>query len=150
MRQALLQAVRAWKKGEVPVGALVVSETGQILSSAHNSPVSLDDPTAHAEILAIRKAGLKTGNYRLTGAWMFVTLEPCIMCAGALVWARLKGVIYGAGDPKTGALGSVTDINEMPGINHRLLVDGGILEEECSRLLKDFFRRKRENKKASV
>ncbi len=145
MKQAILEAIRGWKKGEVPVGAVVVSSSGQILSSAHNCPISMDDPTAHAEILAIRKAGVKVGNYRLNNAWLFVTLEPCVMCAGAMVWARLKGVVFGVRDPKSGAFGSVLDINQLPGLNHRMDVKEGVLASECSQLLGDFFRKRRKD-----
>lgn len=143
MRLAILQAIRAWKQGEVPIGAIIVSEKGEILASAHNSPISLDDPTAHAEILALRKAAARTGNYRLNGTWMFVTLEPCVMCAGALVWARVKGVFFGARDPKAGAFGSLMNINHVPGLNHRVKVRDGILAEECVALLRKFFRKRR-------
>ncbi len=146
MKEALSQSLRAWKKGEVPVGAVLVSGTGKILSSAHNSSISLDDPTAHAEILALRHAGRAAGNYRLTDTWMFVTLEPCIMCAGALVWARVKGVVFGARDPRSGAFGSVLDINRVSGLNHRIQVSRGLLEDECSRILRDFFQRRRQAK----
>ncbi len=145
MKQAILQAIRAWKKGEVPVGAVVVSGAGQILASAHNCPISLDDPTAHAEILALRLAAGKVGNYRLTDSWLISTLEPCVMCAGAMVWARVKGVVFGARDPVSGAFGSVMDINEVPGLNHRIEVTEGVLAAECSQLLKDFFKRRRQS-----
>ncbi len=143
MRQAIGQAVRAWKQGEVPIGALIVSRHGQILASAHNSPIALDDPTAHAEVLALRKAAGELGNYRLNGTWMFVTLEPCIMCAGAMVWARVEGVVFGAGDPNAGAFGSVMNINQIPGLNHRIEVMEGMLAEECAALLRGFFRKRR-------
>ena len=143
MRQAIWQAVRAWKQGEVPIGALIVSQNGQILASAHNSPIALDDPTAHAEVLVLRKAAGELGNYRLNGTWMFVTLEPCVMCAGAMVWARVKGVVFGARDPKAGAFGSVMDINQIPGLNHRIEVAEGVLTEECAALLRKFFRKRR-------
>ena len=101
------------------------------------------DPTAHAEINALRKAAKKTGNYRLTGTTMIVTLEPCLMCAGALVWARVKRVVFGAPDPKSGAFGSVLDINGVPGLNHRIEVIGGIMEKECGDILREFFRKRR-------
>ena len=143
MRQATWQAVRAWKQGEVPIGALIVSKRGQILAAAHNSPIALDDPTAHAEVLVLRKAAGKLGNYRLNGTWMFVTLEPCVMCAGAMVWARVEGVVFGARDPKAGAFGSVMDINQVPGLNHRIEVMEGVLAEECAALLREFFRKRR-------
>ncbi len=143
MKEALGQALRAYKKGEVPVGAVLVSNNGEIISSAHNCPISMDDPTAHAEILALRKAAQRTGNYRLPGTWLFATLEPCIMCAGALVWSRVRGVIFGARDSKSGAFGSVLNINDVPGLNHRLEIMEGILADECSGILKDFFRRRR-------
>jgi len=143
MKRAIMQALRAWKNGEVPVGAVLVSKKGDIISEAHNCPISMDDPTAHAEILALRRAAARLGNYRLPDTWMFTTLEPCVMCAGALVWARVEGVVFGARDPRSGALGSVLDINEVAGLNHRIQVREGILEEECSRIMRDFFKRRR-------
>ena len=143
MKRAIMQALRAWKNGEVPVGAVLVSKKGDIISEAHNCPISMDDPTAHAEILALRRAAARLGNYRLPDTWMFTTLEPCVMCAGALVWARVEGVVFGARDPRSGALGSVLDINKVPGLNHRIQVREGILQEECSRILRDFFKRRR-------
>ena len=143
MRLAIQQAIRALRRGEVPIGALVVSVHGEILAAAHNSPIALDDPTAHAEILALRKAAHRIGNYRLNNTWMFVTLEPCIMCAGAMVWARVEGVVFGARDPRAGAFGSTMDINGVPGLNHRMEVKEGILAGECAQLLTKFFRKRR-------
>ncbi len=143
MEMAMDEAQNAQGQGEVPVGAVLISEDWELLSKAHNCPISAMDPTAHAEINALRKAAKKTGNYRLTGTTMIVTLEPCIMCAGALVWARVKRVVFGATDPKSGALGSVLDINGVPGLNHRIEVVGGIMEKECGDILRDFFRKRR-------
>jgi len=137
------EAQKAQGQGEVPVGAVLISKDWGVISRAHNCPIGAMDPTAHAEINALRKAAKKTGNYRLTGTTMIVTLEPCIMCAGALVWARVKGVVFGAPDPKSGAFGSVLDINGVPGLNHRIEVTGGIMEKECGDILREFFRKRR-------
>ncbi len=143
MELALKEAHVAEALGEVPVGAVLVSLDGQILSKGHNRPISTSDPTAHAEIIALRDAATLRGNYRLTDTVMFVTLEPCIMCAGAMVWARVKKVYFGAWDKKAGAFGSVININDVPGLNHRIESEGGILEGECAQILKEFFRKRR-------
>ncbi len=144
MTLALKQAKIAWEAGEVPVGAVVVSGKGDAIAQAHNSPVSLADPTAHAEILAIRKAALHTGNYRLTGASLYVTIEPCCMCAGAMVHARISRLIFGAWDEKAGACGSVFDIVRDSRLNHQIEVVPGIMADECSGIIREFFRQKRE------
>ncbi|MBF8259713.1 MAG: CMP/dCMP deaminase zinc-binding protein [Actinobacteria bacterium] len=136
MRAALLEARKAADAGEVPVGAVVVSPEGKILSRAHNRPVSSCDPTAHAEILALRKAAKKTGNYRLSGCRLVVTIEPCPMCAGASIHA-------GADDPKTGAVRTLYRLASDPRLNHRAAVISGVLAEECAALLKEFFRSRR-------
>jgi len=142
MRIALEEARLALEKGEIPIGAVVVC-ADRILSRAHNSPISLHDPSAHAEILAIRKAAERIGNYRLIGTTLYVTLEPCIMCAGAIIQARISRVIFGAYDPKSGGVSSLYAILNDQRLNHIVDVVGGILEEECSQILSGFFRKKR-------
>ena len=144
MREALTEARCAETLGEVPVGAVVLSAEGGIVGRGHNRPIHNNDPTAHAEILALRAAGVALGNYRLDGCFLAVTLEPCLMCAGSLVHARLAGVVYGAADPKAGAIATCADSLEMPFHASRVWHMGGILEEECSGLLKNFFIRCRE------
>lgn len=143
MRRALALARRAARWGEVPVGAVVVDEAGKTLAAEHNRSLSSCDPTAHAEILALRQAASAMGNYRLGGVTMYVSLEPCPMCAGALVWARVKRLVFGAWDSKAGALGSVVDLASQPELNHHPLVEGGLLAEESAALLKDFFAKRR-------
>ena len=143
MRLALAEAALAADKGEVPVGAIVVAPDGGICSRAHNAPVSGNDPTAHAEVLALRGAARSLGNYRLTDCVLIVTLEPCLMCTGALVHARVKGVVYGAADPRAGAVTSQLDGLELPHHNHSVWHCGGILEDECAALLRDFFASRR-------
>jgi tRNA(adenine34) deaminase len=138
MRLALEQAELAVRDGEVPVGAVVLAGR-RVIAAAHNLPVSLRDPTAHAEILAIRDAAAHLGEYRLVDTSIFVTLEPCVMCIGAILNARIAQVYYGARDEKAGALGSVYDIGRDGRLNHRVEVYGGILSAECARLLTDFF-----------
>lgn len=142
MQLALEEARRAAAAGEVPVGAVVVLE-GEILGRAHNASIGLSDPTAHAEILALRGAAAKVGNYRLPGAALYVTVEPCAMCAGALLHARVARLIYGAPDPKAGAVSSVLRLLETPGLAHRVAVTTGIRAEECGALLRDFFQARR-------
>lgn len=142
MRQALDQAHNAWALGEVPVGALVVRD-GQIIATGFNQPIGTDDPTAHAEIMALRAAASILGNYRLPGCELYVTLEPCAMCAGAMMHARLARVIFGAADSKTGACGSVVNLFSEVRLNHHTALTGGILASECSALLKDFFAERR-------
>lgn len=147
MGLALAQARKAMLAAEVPVGAVVVRD-GQIIAVGCNAPIGQHDPTAHAEIAALRAAAQVLGNYRLDDCELFVTLEPCAMCAGALLHARIKRVVFGAADPKTGAAGSVVDLFANARLNHQTQVQGGVLAEECSALLQDFFKRKREvNKK---
>jgi tRNA(adenine34) deaminase len=143
MRRALALARRAARLGEVPVGAVAVDEAGRLLAAEHNRSVIACDPTGHAEVLALRTAAAALGNYRLTGITLYVSLEPCPMCAGALVWARVKRVVYAAADPKAGALGSVLDLATQPGLNHRPLVQGGLLAAESAALLREFFAARR-------
>ena len=142
MRQALALAQRAESAGEVPVGALVVLDN-KVIGEGWNRPISSNDPTAHAEIVALRAAALHLGNYRLTGASLYVTLEPCPMCAGAMVHARVARVVYGATDPIAGAAGSVFNVLASPSLNHRAALQGGVLQEECTHVLKTFFRARR-------
>jgi tRNA(adenine34) deaminase len=144
MARALAQALRAQDAGEVPVGAVVVKD-GHVIATGHNQPVGQHDPTAHAEVLALRAASQVLGNYRLEGCELFVTLEPCPMCAGAMLHARLSRVVYGAPDPKTGAAGSVVNLFERPELNHHTQVSGGVMGQACGQLLKDFFKGKRMN-----
>ncbi len=143
MTLALAQARVAMIAGEVPVGAVVVRH-GQVIASGSNAPIAGHDPTAHAEILALRAAAQVIGNYRLPDCELFVTLEPCAMCVGAMLHARLKRVVFGASDPKTGAAGSVIDLFVNPRLNHRTQVQGGLLETECSALLQTFFQERRQ------
>ena len=142
MRAALEQARAALKQDEVPVGAIVVKD-GEIISQAFNSPITLHDPTAHAEILALRKAGQRLNNYRLIDAEIYVTIEPCFMCMGALIHARIKRLIFGTYDLKAGAAGSVFDLTCHARLNHTLEVTSGVLEQECRELIQHFFRERR-------
>lgn len=142
VREALKEAKKASKKCEVPVGCVIVKD-GKIISRAHNLTVKRNDPTAHAEILALKKASQKTGNYRLTNCVMYVTIEPCPMCAGAAVWSRLKEVVFGAYDEKSGAAGSVINIANNKKLNHRIKIKGGLLSKECADLMRNFFREHR-------
>jgi len=144
MREAILLAQQAGEAGEVPVGAVVVKD-GQIIGRGRNAPVSAHDPTAHAEIVALRDAALQIGNYRLDDCELYVTVEPCTMCSGAILHGRLARVVYGASEPRTGAAGSVHNVFEMSSINHQTQVVGGVLAEECSQLMRDFFKPKRMN-----
>jgi tRNA(adenine34) deaminase len=143
MHEALACAREAELRGEVPVGAVVADAAGAVLARAANAPIARHDPTAHAEILALRAAGRAFGNYRLPGCVLYVTLEPCAMCVGASVHARLARVVYGAPDPKTGACGSVIDLAAHAHLNHRLEVSGGVLAVESAALLKQFFAARR-------
>ncbi|SFI17628.1 tRNA(adenine34) deaminase [Collimonas sp. OK307] len=143
MQQAISQARNAWALGEVPVGALVVKD-GQIIATGFNQPIGNHDPTAHAEIMALRAAATILGNYRLPGCEMYVTLEPCAMCAGAMMHARLARVVYGASDPKTGACGSVLNLFEQEKLNHHTELTAGVLADECGTLLKEFFAERRQ------
>jgi tRNA(adenine34) deaminase len=142
MKIALEEAEIAYREGEISVGAVLVSE-GRVLARAHNSPITKNDPSAHAELLALRQAGETIGNYRLVGAQLYVTLEPCIMCAGAIIQARLSRVIFGVRDPKNGAVVSLYKILTDDRLNHQVEITEGILQEECGELLSRFFRRKR-------
>ena len=142
MHAALDQARRALAAGEVPIGAVVVVD-GQIVAAGSNQPISAVDPTAHAEMVALRKAASQIGNYRLTDAVVYVTVEPCLMCVGALVHARVRAVVFGASEPKTGALVSVVRGLELAGLNHRFEVTGGVLEDECRQLIQRFFEDRR-------
>jgi tRNA(adenine34) deaminase len=142
MRQALALAARAAEQGEVPVGALVVND-GKIIGRGFNAPISGKDPTAHAEIRAMREAAAALGNYRLTGCSIYVTLEPCAMCAGAIMHARIARLVYGASDLKTGACGSVVDLFSEKKLNHHTAVTGGVLAVEAGRLLSEFFAARR-------
>lgn len=142
MCEALHLASEAAAVGEVPVGAVVVVE-GKIVGRGFNAPISTRDPTAHAEIRALREAATQTGNYRLNGATLYVTLEPCVMCVGAMIHARLSRVVFGAPDPKTGACGSVVNIFAEQRLNHHAVVEGGVLADECGALLRSFFQSRR-------
>ncbi len=139
MSLAFDEACQAAREGEVPVGAVLVSASGQVLARAHNATIGAHDPTAHAEIACLRRAALAAGNYRLPGSVLVVTLEPCLMCVGALVHARVAGVVFAAPDPKAGALVSNLDAAALPFLNHRPWVLQGVLAEDCSALLKRFF-----------
>ncbi len=142
MQQALKQASFAANAGEVPVGAILV-RNGTVISSAFNQPITQSDPSAHAEILALRMAASFDGNYRLPTTTMYVTLEPCVMCCGAMLHARVGRVVYGASDPKTGAAGSVLDVFSIQSINHQTKVQGGIMSAECGQILREFFKDRR-------
>lgn len=144
MEIALEQAKLAESLGEVPVGALVVKD-GEIIAAAHNQPIGLHDPSAHAEIQAIRKAAKILGNYRLVDCTLYVTLEPCVMCTGAIQHARIAQLVYGAKDPKTGACGSVVNLMTEDKLNHHTAVIAGVLAEPCGEMLSQFFKRRRKN-----
>lgn len=142
MEHALKLAERSKQEGEVPVGAMLI-KGDEIIGEGWNQPISKHDASAHAEIMAIRAAGLNENNYRLPNTTLYVTLEPCTMCAGAIIHARIERVVYGAPDPRTGSAGSATDVFSGDYHNHRVQVEGGILREECGQILKDFFRERR-------
>lgn len=142
MRLALEAAARAKEAGEVPVGAVVVKD-GEVIATGFNQPIARHDPTHHAEIAALRAASEALGNYRLPGCTLYVTLEPCVMCAGAMMHARLSRVVFGASDPKTGACGSVVDLFAEQRLNHHADVTGGVLAEECGTMLSSFFAERR-------
>lgn len=146
MQQALLHAEKATVKGEIPVGAVLIDHNG-LLAAAGNSPIGHNDPTAHAEILVMRHAAKQLQNYRLPGTTLYVTLEPCIMCMGAMIHARIDRLVYGATDPKTGAASSVYTIGNDGCLNHRIEISKGILAERCSDLLRTFFKARREENK---
>jgi tRNA(adenine34) deaminase len=143
MQLAIEQATIAASEGEVPVGAVLVSEGGDLLAVGRNRPISLHDPSAHAEIQVLRAAAASLGNYRLPGTRLYVTLEPCLMCAGAMFHARISSLVYGASDPKTGVAGGKRDVFSWVDLNHQTEVRGGVLADECSKLLKDFFSARR-------
>jgi tRNA(adenine34) deaminase len=143
MGLAIEEAQRAYELAEVPVGAVLVSAAGEVLARGHNSPISSSDPTAHAEITAIRTASAGLGNYRLPETILYVTLEPCMMCLGAMLHARVRRLVFGARDPRSGAAGSVFDLTAVASLNHRIEVAEGIRVEECSGILKEFFRVRR-------
>lgn len=150
MREALAEAQAASSRGEVPVGAILVdSASGEVISRAGNAPIGICDPTAHAEILALRDAAYRSGNYRLAGLTLYVTLEPCTMCAAAIANARLDRVVYGTADIKGGAVDNGVRFFEQPSCHHKPEVLGGVLAEDCSQILKDFFRARRKKPKKS-
>ena len=142
MRHALRLAEHASAEGEVPVGAVLIKD-GEVVGEGWNRPIAAHDPSAHAELVALRAAAAAVGNYRLLDTTLYVTLEPCVMCAGAIIHARLTRVVYGAGDPKTGAAGGAIDIFAAPFVNHRVAVQGGILAVECGEILTGFFKERR-------
>lgn len=144
MGMALEEARKAFDREEVPVGAVLVGDGGDLLARAHNRTIANSDPTAHAEVSAIREAALRVGNYRLTGSTLYVTVEPCCMCAGALVWARIGRLVYGAADPKGGAAGSLYRIPDDVRLNHRVEILSGVREKECRAMMQRFFRERRE------
>ena len=143
MRFAFIEAQKSKSINEVPVGAIIVMND-RVISRAHNLSISQNDPTSHAEINALRNAGKKIDNYRLTGATLYVTLEPCAMCYGAIVHARISRLVFGAYDPKTGVCGSSSNLYEQACFNHSPQITGGVLEEKCSLILKDFFKKRRD------
>lgn len=142
MRQALRLAVRAQQAGEVPVGAVLVKD-GRLVAEGWNRPIGGHDPTAHAEVVALRAGAAAIGNYRVVGTILYVTLEPCVMCAGALIHARVDRLVYGAGDPKSGAAGGAINLFDAPFVNHRVRHQGGVLATECGALLSAFFKSRR-------
>lgn len=142
MREAMSLALEAWRLGEVPIGALVVKE-GAIIGRGFNHPVSAHDPTAHAEIMALRDAARTLANYRLPDCTLYATIEPCVMCAGAIFHARIARVVFGAAEYKTGSAGSVVNLFSEPRLNHHATIAGGILAEDCARLVSGFFEEKR-------
>lgn len=142
MKRALQEARKSEKKGEVPVGAVAVCNN-KLVASAHNLSIALKDPSAHAEIVCLRRAAKRLKNYRLTGIILYITVEPCAMCAGAIIWSRVKKVVFGCWDEKAGACGSVIDLSNVKKFNHRFKVVGGVMEKECRKIVQDFFKRKR-------
>ena len=142
MKIAIQEAKKAVNEGEVPVGAILV-KNGMIIAKAHNRPITKNDATAHAEILAIRKAGKKEKNYRLVGTTLYVTLEPCLMCLGALINARIERIVFGAKNTKNGFCSSLVDMTNDSQFNHRAIVTGGVLEKQCQEILKSFFKLRR-------
>jgi len=146
MRAALAEALRAREAGEVPVGAVVVAG-GEVVGRGYNQPISSHDPTAHAEVVALRDAAGRLGNYRLPGATLYVTVEPCVMCAGAILHARVARVVYGAREYKTGAHGSIVDVFAEPRLNHHCEISGGVLADACAALITEFFESRRRQRK---
>jgi len=144
MALAIKQAVKADTEGEVPVGGVIVKD-GQLIAQAHNQPISTNDATAHAEIQLLRAAGKLQKNYRLINTTIYVTLEPCAMCLGAMMHARIKRIVYGASDPKTGVCGSHVDLSSESFFNHEMEISGGVLEKECKELLQSFFKSRRKD-----
>jgi tRNA(adenine34) deaminase len=143
MQAALSDAAIAAVEGEIPVGAVIVAN-GEIIATGHNNSIAAEDPSGHAEIVALRAAAQQVGNHRLAGATLYVTLEPCVMCVGAIAQARVGRVVFGAYDKKAGALGSVEDLSDSRALNHRFEVNGGLLADECGELLKVFFESRRQ------
>lgn len=143
MRQALFWARMAWTVDEVPIGAIIINQSGVVIGSGYNAPIAFCDPSAHAEINALRNAGKSIKNYRLCGCFLVCTIEPCIMCLGAIVQARLAGVVYGAADPKAGAICSCVARSSLSFLNHNFNYYGGVLETDCRQLLQFFFRKRR-------
>jgi len=143
MNRAIVEASHAAINGEVPVGAIIVNTQGAVLAAAHNQTITRCDPTAHAEILAIRQACAQRGNYRLPGSVLYVTIEPCVMCMGAVVHARMAAVIFGAPDPKWGAAGSLYNFSQDQRLNHRVQISGGVCKQPCIELMQRFFRQRR-------
>jgi tRNA(adenine34) deaminase len=143
MLEAVVQAKEGLAAGEVPVGAVLVGEGGQIVARAYNQPLARHDPTAHAEVLALRQAAAQAGNYRLPGTTLYVSIEPCIMCVGAMLQARVRRLVFGAADPKGGACGSLYRLHEDARLNHQIEVLGGVREAECRELLQEFFKARR-------
>lgn len=148
MRHALELARRAEQLGEIPVGAVIVDHA-ELIAEGWNQPIRNHDPTAHAEVMALRNAGVHLGNYRLSGATLYVTLEPCVMCAGAIMHARIGRVVYGASDPKTGVAGSVMNLFRGSHVYHQVQLTSGVLAEECGEMLAAFFRRRRKERQQS-
>lgn len=148
MQQALALAQLAADQGEVPVGAIVVLD-GEVIGEGYNQPISGTDPTAHAEVMALRDAARRVGNYRLPGATLYVTIEPCTMCVGAMVHARVERLVYGATEPKAGMVESQFNLLQQPCYNHQIETCGGVLAEACSQIISDFFQRRRREKKSS-
>lgn len=144
MEVALAQAHAAAARGEVPVGAVLVDDLGNILAQDGNRVIEQCDPAGHAEMVVLRSAALRQANYRLPGTTLYVTLEPCAMCAGAMIHARIARLVYGAADPKSGAIHSLMQLGDDRRLNHRFVADGGVLAEECGQLLRDFFRQRRD------
>jgi tRNA(adenine34) deaminase len=149
MQEALKEALKGLEEGEVPVGAVLADPVGKIVARAHNQPIGLNDPSAHAEILVLRKAGTVYGNYRFQGSTLVVTVEPCLMCMGAAIHARISRIVFGAFDPKWGAAGSLYDVHDDHRLNHRPEIVSGILVEECLNLMQDFFLSRRLRSKES-